>query len=114
VANETQILASAVVDLLHYSHIPSFPYSVTRVSHHSIDGRGRAGSGGCDYAKQTQFPDGPIEANCWSGKRLGEKVRAMRLRKQSQFVDFGGHHTNWEACFRRELEAGGGSGEGGC
>ena len=85
VAGEAQILASAVADLLRYSHIPSFQYSVTRVSHHSIHGPGRAGSEACDCAKQTQFPDGATEANFWSGRRLREKVRAMRLRKQSQF-----------------------------
>jgi len=51
-ANETQILASAVADLLRYSHIPSFPYSVARVS--TIPFAGRAGRGAEDVIMQNK------------------------------------------------------------
>jgi len=52
VAGEAQILASAVVDLLHYSHIPSFQYSVTRVS--IIPFTGRAGREAEDVIMQNK------------------------------------------------------------
>jgi len=52
VANETQILASAVVDLLHYSNIPSFQYSVAGVS--TIPFTGRGGRGAEDVIMQNK------------------------------------------------------------
>jgi len=51
-ANETQILGWAVADLLRYSHIPSFPYSVARVS--TIPFAGRAGRGAEDVIMQNK------------------------------------------------------------
>ena len=58
--SEAQILARAVVALIHYSNIPSVHYSAVGVLHHSIrdphtggDGPGQA----VDHAKQSQFPD---------------------------------------------------------
>jgi hypothetical protein len=49
-------------------------------------------------AKQSQFAGGRIEANCRSGKGLREKVRAMRLRKQSQFVRSGLQYARKGIC----------------
>ena len=51
-AGEAQILASAVVDLLHYSNIPSFQDSVARVS--AIPFTGRAGREAEDVIMQNK------------------------------------------------------------
>jgi hypothetical protein len=49
-------------------------------------------------AKQSQLPAGTTEANCRSRKGLREKVRAMRLRKQSQFVRSGLQYARKGIC----------------
>jgi len=69
VAGEAQILASAVVDLLRYSNIPSFPYSVTGVS--TIPFPGRAGRGAEDAIMQNKPNFQMAQQRLTSGQEKG-------------------------------------------
>ena len=68
-ANETQILASAVVDLLHYSHIPSFQYSVAGVS--TIPFTGRRGLAAEDVIMQNKANFRMAQQKLTAGREKG-------------------------------------------